>query len=176
MRAVLSIVFIIGIAILTMCCGAKQSPIPEDFSLTFNWNTGALPPQYRYEYVITIGPGFQGELDFIPGYDGAHGSERWATPFEISSEELENLYAFFTDNDLLRDRWNTGRELIGGSTTSLIITAFGKEYQIPSVSELEGEDKQLVEMAMEAIRGVVPEMIWEEMNDRQAQYENNYKD
>ncbi|MDO9546327.1 MAG: hypothetical protein Q7J07_06210 [Pelolinea sp.] len=176
MRTSLSIVFIIWFAVLTVGCGGKQSPMPEDFGLSFNWNTGTLPPQYRYEYVITIGPGMQGELDFIPGYEGAQDSERWVTPFEISREELENLYAFIADNDLLRARWNTGRELIGGSTTSLIFTAFGKEYQVPSISELEGKDKQLVESAMDAIRGVVPEMIWEEMNDRQVQYENSFKD
>ena len=175
MRAFISIGCIIGLAALTAGCAGGQPAMPDDFGLSLNWNTGALPPQYRYEYVITIGPGAQGELDFLPGYDGASGSERWVVPFEISRAELENVYAYFADNDLLRARWNTGRELIGGSTTSLIVTAFGKEYQIPSISELQGEDKQLVEKAMDAIRAVVPETIWEEMNDRQAEFENNFQ-
>ena len=176
MRALFSIVIVSWLAMLTVGCGGEQPITPEDFGLSFYWNTGALPPQYRYEYVITIGPGLQGELDFIPGCESAQGSEQWATSFEISSEEQEEIYTFFTENDLLRTRWNTGRGLIGGSTTSLLLTAFGKEYQIPSISELETEDRQLVELAMDAVRGVVPETIWEEMNNRQAEYENNYKD
>ena len=176
MRACITIGFIVGLAVLAVGCGGKQPPMPEDFGLSFNWNTGALPPQYRYEYVITIGPGKQGEFDFVPGYEGAQGSERWVTPFEISSQELESLYTIFAENDLLRERWNTGRQLVGGSTTSLIVSVFGKEYQIPSISELEGEDKQLVEMAMDAICTVVPETIWKEMNNRQVQYENSFED
>lgn len=173
MRTIL-ILLLFGLAILPMACGGKPAPMPEDFSLSFYWNTGALPPQYRYEYVITIGPGQQGELDFIPGYDGAQGSERWVAPFNLSSEEIEGLYAVLSENDLLRTRWKTGRGLIGGSTTSLLITAFGNEYQIPSISVLEEDEKELVETAMDAVREVVPESIWEEMNTRQADYENSH--
>ena len=58
----------------------------------------------------------------------------------------------------------------------MIITAYGKEYQIPSISELEDADKLLVESAMDVICGYVPESVWEEMNDRQAQYEESFED
>jgi len=175
MRPYFSIIVMVAFAVLTIGCGGSLEGRPEDFGLTFYWDTGALPPQYRYQYVITIGPGTQGELDFVPGYEKAQGSERWVTSFEISSEALEGVYSFFTDNGLLRARWKTGRGLIGGSTTSLIVKAFGKETRIPSLSDLMEEDKQLIMGAMDAVREVVPEEIWDEMNARQMEFENNFQ-
>jgi hypothetical protein len=164
-----------GLTLLTMGCGGKRAAAPQDFSLSFYWDTGSLPPQYRYEYVITIGPGTQGELDFIPGYGNAESSDRWVTSFEIASEALEDVYAFFVENGLLRSRWKTSRGLIGGSSTAIILKAFGKETHIPSISELEGDDKQLIEQAMDVIRGVVPASVWDEMNLRQMEFEDNYQ-
>ena len=150
--------------------------MPDDFSLSFNWNTGALPPKYYYAYVITIGPGPQGEFEYISGYDSSIESNRWITSFSVSKDEIEELYTYLKNPNIFRTRWKTGRGLTGGSTTSLIITAYGKEYQIPSISELEDADRILVEEAMDLIRGYVPESIWEEMNDRQTQYEESYQD
>jgi len=159
-----------------MGCGAKETQIPNDFSLSFDWNTGALPPKYHYSYVITIGSGAQGEFKYISGYDQSDDSNQWVTSFTLSKKELEKLYAYMEKQDIFRTSWNTGRGLIGGSTTSLIITAHGKEYQIPSISELKEVDKVLVEDVMDEIRGYVPDSIWEEMNDRQTRYEESYQD
>ena len=176
MRFVFSILLIIGTGIMTMGCGAKEPQVPDDFSLSFDWNTGALPPKYHYAYVITIGPGTQGEFEYSSGYDSSGKSNRWIAPFTLSEDALEELYRYLENQDIFRTSWKTGRGLIGGSTTNLIITANGKEYQIPSISELKDTDKILVESAMDNIRGYVPESIWEEMNDRQTRYEESYQD
>ena len=159
-----------------MGCGAKESQMPDDFGLSFNWNTGALPPKYHYAYVITIGPGPQGEFEYSSGYESSGKSNQWIAPFTLTKDELEELYLYLENQDAFRTSWKTGRGLIGGSTTSLIITAYRKEYQIPSISKLEDADKILVEEAMDVIRGYVPESIWEEMNDRQTRYEESYQD
>ena len=176
MRLVYSILIIIGTGIMTMGCGVKEPQIPDDFSLSFDWNTGALPPKYHYAYVITIGPGTQGEFEYSSGYDSSGKSNRWIAPLTLSEDALEELHRYLENQDIFRTSWKTGRGLIGGSTTSLIITAYGKEYQIPSISELKNADKILVEEAMDMIRGYVPESIWEEMNDRQTRYEESYQD
>ena len=176
MRFVFSILLVIGTGIMAMGCGARETQIPDDFSLSLDWNTGALPPKYHYTYVITIGPGAQGEFEYIPGYDSSGYSNQWITPFTLSEDALEELYTYLKNQDIFRASWKTGRRLIGGSITSLIITAYGKEYQIPSISELEDADKLLVESAMDVICGYVPESVWEEMNDRQAQYEESFED
>jgi len=176
MRFVFSILLIIGTGIVAMSCGAKELQMPDDFSLSFDWSTGALPPKYHYAYVITIGPGPQGEFEYISGYDSSSASNRWITSFSVSKDEIEELYSYLKNPDIFRTRWKTGSGLIGGSTTSLIITAYGKEYQIPSISELEGTDGILVEASMDEIRRIVPDSIWEEMNDRQTRYEESYQD
>jgi hypothetical protein len=176
MRLIFSILIIIGTGIITMGCEAKESQMPDDFGLRFDWNTGALPPKYHYAYVITIGPGAQGKFEYSSGYDSSGKSNRWIAPFTLSKDTLEELYRYLKNQDILRTSWKTGRGLIGGSTTSLIITANGKEYQIPSISELEDADKTLVEEAMDMIRKYVPKSIWEEMNDRQTRYEESYED
>ncbi len=176
MRSVFSILLIIGTGIITVGWGTKEPQIPDDFSLSFDWNTGALPPKYNYAYVITIGPGSQSEFEHISGYDRSDDSNRWVTSFSLSKDALEELYTYLENQDIFRACWKTGRGLIGGSTTCLIITAYGKEYQIPCISELKGDDKLLVEAALDEIRGYVPDSIWEEMNDRQAGYEKSYQD
>jgi len=176
MRLILSILLIIGTGIISMGCEAKESQIPDDFSLSLDWNTGALPPKYHYTYVITIGPGTKGEFEYSSGYDNSDKSNRWVAPFTLSKDTFEELYRYLKNQDIFRNSWKTGRGLIGGSTTSLIIAAHGKEYQIPSISELKDEDKILVGEVMDVIRGYVPESIWEEMNDRQVQYEESYQD
>ena len=176
MRFIFSILLIIGTGIMTIGCEAKESQIPDDFGLSFNWNTGALPPKYHYAYGITIGPGTQGEFEYIPGYTSSGESNQWITSFSLSKDALEELYKYLKNQDIFRAGWKTEHGLIGGSTTSLIITAYGKEYQIPSISKLEDAEKILVEEAMDVIRGYVPESIWEEMNDRQTRYEESYQD
>ena len=176
MRFIFSKILIIGIGIISMGCEAIDPQMPDDFSLSFDWNTGALPPKYHYAYVITIGPGPQGEFEYIPGYDDSNKSNRWVTSFPLSKDELEELYLYLDDQDIFRARWNTGRGLIGGSTTSLILTAYGKEYQIPSINEIKDADKILIEEVMDEIRGYVPDSTWEEMNDRQTRHEESYLD
>ena len=133
--------------------------MPDDFGLSFDWNTGALPPKYHYAYVITIGPGPMGEFEYSSGYDSSGKSNRWIAPFTLSEDALEELHKYLENQDIFRTSWKTGRGLIGGSTTSLIITAYGKEYQTPNISELKDADKILVEEAMDMIRGYVPESI-----------------
>ena len=158
-------------------CTGREIEMPEDFSLSFSWNTGSLPPQFRYDYVITIGPGPQGEFDYVPGYGDEGDPARWVTPFSVSAEDLQILYAYFNGNGFLENNWDKNvRERVGGSTTSLIIFAFGREYFVPSVGALEGTELTRVKNAHDFIRGFVPQAIWSEMEERQAAYEASQSD
>ena len=176
MRIIFWLLFIIGTALSLIGCSGLPAQMPEDFSLSFDWNTGSLPPKYRYSYVITIGPGPQGEFEYILGYSGKDPSEQSIVDFSITEERMNELFQFLNTMDIFRSRWDTGRELIGGSTTSLIITAFGKEYHVPSISELEGADKELIGNVMEKIRGYVPDDVWEELNANQTLFEERFQD
>jgi len=157
-------------------CVFADAEMPDDFSLVFSWNTGALPPAYRYDYVITIGPGEQGEFDFIPGYGDGNDPNRWTTAFEVTNADLQALFTYFQENGFFNKKWGGGIDRVGGSTTSMTLTAFGKDHPVPSISSLEGADLNKVENAQSFIRGFVPDAVWEEMEARQQAFESSQPD
>jgi hypothetical protein len=154
-------------------CTNMPDKYPEDFSLVLEWDTGALPPQYHYQYAITIGPGPQGEFFYHPGYEGTP-ENTWITSIEITGSDLQSLFDFLNENKILRNRWQSGQPLLGGQGTSIIITAFDQQYLVPSISEVSQNERELVEQSIEEIKSYVPEAIWAEMNSRQSEYEQNY--
>lgn len=156
-------------------CSGLPAETPEDFSVVFSWDTGSLPPQYHYSYTITVGTGPQGEFVYQPGYDEQDRTNMWVADFVLTQVELDTLFASLKELGMMRSRWNTGRRLIGGSNTEMVITAFGKEYRVPSLAEVREEDRTRVEEAMEAILEAVPQDIWEEMEARQQVYEENFE-
>lgn len=156
-------------------CSGLPAETPQDFSLVFSWDTGSLPPQYHYSYTITIGPGPQGQFVYRPGYDEQDRTHMWVADFVLTQGELDTLYASLKDLGMMRTRWNTGAGLVGGSNTEMVITGYGKEYLVPSMSDLKERDRSRVEEAMDVIRGVVPQDIWEEMKARQQVYEQNFE-
>lgn len=162
----------IVLILLIIGCTSMPAEMPDDFAITFSWNTGSLPPRYRYDYVITIGPGAQGEFDYVPGYGEENDPNRWVTAIAITQDDLQTLYVYFREQGFFDAKWvKPEAERIGGSTTSLILTAFGKDHLVPSISALEGTELNKVEAAQDFVRLFVPDAIWEEMEARQAAYE-----
>ena len=159
----------------TAACSNADLKMPEDFSLVFAWDTGALPPEFRYDYVITIGPGAQAEFEYVPGYGDKNDPDFWVTSFEISEYQLISIFEYFNNNNFFRTKWKSGEIRVGGSNTSMIITAFGKDTRIPSISELDGEDLRKVQAAHEFVRQFVPQGVWDEMERRQVEYESRQK-
>ena len=76
---------------------------------------------------------------------------------------------------MLRSQWSTGQPLLGGQGTSLVITASGKEYRVPSISVLTRSEREKVDEIIEIIRGYVPQAIWDEMDARQAAFEAEFE-
>ena len=75
-----NLVLLLLISLFFAACTRVPAERPSDFSLSLYWDTGSLPPKYRYEYVITIGPGSQGQLVYQLGYGGpeAEDAQHWA--------------------------------------------------------------------------------------------------
>lgn len=156
-------------------CSASSNRHPSDMNLTFNWNTGSLPPQYHYSYTITIQPDGNGSLDYQPGYEPDEAT-RWQTEFSLTGKQMDALYGYLIENDLLRTTWNLGEPLLGGSGTSLVVTADGKEYTVPSISELQPDDRKLMEAAIDTIKNLLPQSIWDELDARQEAYEAGFEE
>lgn len=55
----------------------------------------------------------------------------------------------------------------GGPGTSLELRAYGKQYEIPGLSIMASSEFGCVSAAMEAIRELVPQTVWDEMDARQ---------
>jgi len=155
-------------------CTSMPEKYPDDFSLVLEWDTGALPPEYHYQYTITIGPGPQGEFVYHPGYE-ASPDNTWITTLSVSIDDLQSLYDYLRENGVLRKNWQKGMPLLGGQGTSIIITAFDQQYLVPSVSEVSQNERELVERTIEEIRSYVPADIWAELDSRQSDYEQNYQ-
>jgi len=156
-------------------CSASSNRHPADFSLTFDWNTGSLPPQYHYSYTITIQSDGKGSLDYQPGYE-PNEATRWQTEFSLTVKQMDALYGYLIENDLLRATWNLGEPSLGGSGSSLVVTAGGKEYAVPSISELQPEDRKRLEVTIDAIKNLLPQNIWDELDARQEVYESGFEE
>ena len=57
----------------------------------------------------------------------------------------------------------------------MIITASGKDYHVPSVSELTQSERDKVEAIIDTIRGYVSQAIWDEMNECQTEFEEGFE-
>ena len=162
--------------LMAVACSQMPVETAQDFSLTLEWNTGSLPPQYTYMYVINLGPGLQGELEYRPGYDPNDTSQQWVISFSFSEQQMNDLFEYLQSQDMFRSNWKKGEPMMGSPGTSLILNAYGKEFHVPSISELDRTEFARVDAAIEAIRALVPKTIWDEMGARQKEYEDNFEE
>ncbi len=170
----------ITMAVFTAClsltaCARMPTARPEDFSLTLEWDTGSLPPPYHYTYIISIGPDLISKFSFQPGYAPENSDKRWVTTFELQSKDLDSLFKTLAEKEILRSKWSTDQPLLGGQGTSLVITADGEKYTIPSVSILTRAESEKIEEVIKIIRDYVPKTIWNEMNARRAEFEARFE-
>jgi hypothetical protein len=176
--AVVIIVFVVMIGCMS-CYPEPAKECPEDLTVKFYWNTGTLPPEYQYYYQITIGPGLQGLFEYQPGYPGTSweplSPDVWEVNFEVSQDQVDYLYQLLIENNLFKRRWEKTDEVAeGGSCSSIRIIANGREYdKIPSGVEIKPEDRKKVAAVSTYLREMVPTDIWEEMEERQRQFEES---
>jgi len=57
-----------------------------------------------------------------------------------------------------------------------VVTAGGKEYAVPSISELQPEDRKRMEAAIDTIKNLLPQSIWDELDERQEAYESGFEE
>lgn len=148
--------------------------IAQNFSLLFEWNTGTLPPEYTYSYTIMLETG-KGRLEYQHGYADDY-SKQWKFDFTVSEKQMYDLYEYLNSQNMFRSSWKKGEPMLGGSGSALILKADGEEYIIPSISILASSEYARVDAAFEAIRALVPQSIWDEMNAHQREYEANFEE
>lgn len=158
----LNILVLVGIIVLAAC-----SPIAEtrtdDFGLYYYWNTGALPPEYYYQYEIEIGPDGSGVLTYQKGYEENEEQSK-VFSFQVDVEQWDEFYSWLQTNRILRSNWKESEDVVvGGSTTSVKLQAAGLKYIIPSVSVLSQRERTTFYELEEQIEKLVPAEIWEQI-------------
>lgn len=161
--------------ILTMALfgigGCAQEPVsrPSDFKVVLSWHTGALPENYWYSYRLIIGPSTTGKLR----YQSGNGQVEWSAEFTVSDEDLDRLYKQILEQGMLRSNWEQGDQIDGGPATSIQITSNGKFHSIGERSELIEAERELVDALVDRLESLVPDDLWETMNQLQAEQEMN---
>jgi hypothetical protein len=147
---------------------------PEDFRVIYNWDVGSLPPPHHYSYTITIGPGGEGEIEFVAGYESLSYDDPsiWIEEFRVSEEELDALYHSAYLAGVFEDEWvQMEKKPTGGSTDRMIVIAYGRQYEIPSHVVGEAKTKAL-ELRIE---DSVPQEIWDKLNEQYEKYVEEYE-
>lgn len=154
--------------------GPQDPPeiIPEDFSLSLFWFTGAMPDSWmQYSYEIHINPVDSGRLLYRSG-DRARELD---ASFTTSTENLEKLYLFMLENNAFSTDREPGEPIDGGPDFSLDFTAAGNKYSFSELSELSEKDRDLAYAIKQQVEILVPAELWDEMNRLQLEYESeNY--
>jgi hypothetical protein len=169
---------IILAVLLTLTGGCiDSSENNNNLVVKLHWDTGTLPPEYYYYYRITVGPGLKGLFEYQPGYGEPPAPEVWEVDFEVSEKQMDKLYQLIVENNLLKNEWGVTEEIAeGGSSLSLTIIHDGTEYEIPGEYDLVAEERSKVNKVTDYLRGIVPSSIWNEMGDRQSQFEELFSD
>ena len=163
-KGFLNILVLVGIFMLAACSLIAETRT-DDFTLYFYWNTGALAPEYFYQYEIEIDPDGKGVLTYQKGYEEDEGQNEVFT-FQVEEEQWDDFYLWLRTNKILRSNWKESEDiLVGGSTTSVKIQAGGKKYIIPSVSVLSSNDRTAYYALEEQIEQLVPSEIWEQIKE-----------
>jgi len=175
-KIILTITLLLAIMLIntTECTESKE--YSEDLTVKMYWDTGTLPPEYYYYYRITIGPGYTGVFEYQPGYGKPPAPDVWMANFKVSQNQLDYLYQLLIENNLFKDEWEKTEIAYGGSFISITIISGGREYKIPSNTELKKEDIAIIYIVLDYLKEIVPSDTWKEMNKRQIQFEESFTD
>jgi hypothetical protein len=153
--------------------GDEMKARPEDFSVSYEWRAGSMPPPYHYEYSIQIGPGEQGKVVYRPDYDSDK-VPTWTEPVTVTKQHLADLYGIVMDRKLLREKWgNVQDPPVGGSVQWAEIVSGGKTYEIPR--HLQGFQQDAAATLYDAVKGLVPQETWDKLEAQREQYVKDYQ-
>ncbi len=169
---------LLGLAAATIACaslgGGSKPPTsrPDDFSVTYNWYEGSVPPPYHYEYMITIESDGAGLVTYSPDYPGAD-VPTWTEPFTLDSSQMDALYTQLRDLDVFNTAWSEADQVpVGGSHSNLTILADGRTVDIPAFP---AQAAASAESAKGVVIAVVPADIWDRLSAQRDQYVQDHQ-
>jgi hypothetical protein len=127
---------------------------PDDFSFTYRWKLGSVPPPYYYEYTIRVKEDGTGDIELLPDYPEHHPQKRTApmrlnkTTLKFLFEEMQSAGLFEKACAEVESNW------IGGSQASLDVRAWGKDFHVPF--SISSADTRRLEPVFLAIQELIP--------------------
>ena len=172
-RTTLSILMVIGFLVVgCQVPDMTQSPpltYPKDLKITYEWNTGPLPPKYHYSYEIVIQADGTGQFIYQQSYAGDDAPMPWVSTFTVPAEKINQLYQLLFTRNMMRTDWTRRDPLIGGSSSVIQITARGSAFSIPIDTLKNEKDKIDSAEISDWIKTLVPKGIWDELANRRHQ-------
>ena len=142
--------------------------IPPDFNLHYFWSGPTVRQPYHFEYTITIGPGPQGEVSYIPDYPN-HNPPRWQEPFPVPQAALEKLYAMMLAKNAFRPAWQQrSPHTVGGEQVWMDASAGQQRASIPA--GLAANDSAQAQPLYDAIRTLTPQAVWYKLEAMRQKY------
>lgn len=141
---------------------------PADFSATYEWREGSLPPPYYYQYTVSVEPNGLVTLTMIPDYP-ADGVPVWVETSTVDAAGLDALYSLMLDEGVFTNNWRAEEDPpVGGSFDWLTITAAGQQVEIPPFPI--AAQAGAAERVKAAVAALAPAAAWEKLNAQRAQY------
>jgi hypothetical protein len=145
---------------------------PADLHVRYDWRAGTMPPPYHYSYSISLQADGSGEVTMTPDYDGP-AVPIWREPFSVTTAEVAQLYALMLEQGLLSQSWRADADPpVGGSSGNLTVQAAGRTVAIPPF--LATDQQARAETMADALRALVPEPIFTDLEARRAEYVAEY--
>jgi len=165
------------------CCGlitpltAAAQNIPPDFTITYVWRSGSVPPPYHYQYQILLSASHGSRLVMVMNYPSIFDDlTKWKEVLYPSPTQLSKLFASIQDNDLSSTPWGVRDERpvqipSGGSACWITVVENSHGYSVPcNTYEVNPKyaDKQAEFIRL--IQGFVPDDAWKKLNIEREDY------
>lgn len=170
-------------------CSNSQNQVTENpvdwVSVQLFYECGPLPPQYRYDYSISINMDGTGNFACNLGYDKSVPAIIYS--FKLSNDTIDMLDKAIKESKVLTEKIESMPENmhpIGGSISKVRIILPGQKGDSltdrpPKVIEtpefpVERYKKDL-EKLYDAVKSSVPKIYWDDLELKRKEFEANYK-
>jgi hypothetical protein len=137
--------------------------MPDDFSGTFVYRNGTVPPPHHYEWQLRFTEA-DAELSWRAGYSSD--DPLWEASARIDRADREQLYQRLREAGGFDKAPGTEEGMAGGPTGSVELFAGGQKYALGDLGEGE-ESQDMLEEVADAATDLLPAEVWTEMRDKQ---------
>jgi hypothetical protein len=168
-QSVLAVLALAGLACAAFGRSTAPETRPNDFSVSYSYSIGPLPPEYYYAYALEIASDGQAQIAYSPTYPGDD-VPTFDAEFALDEAALDDLYADLRAGGAFDGRWSAvseGAAPVGGSVERLSITASGQRYDLP---EYDPNDDAGLSGLKSRVAAIIPAEVLADLEAQREQY------